>query len=262
MAFYVENELYFTDDIPCSFRDKDNASIGTSPYEVQVDVDAPQTRSVEDYTERSIPEKPRNQSGQSSPVSGCSVRCSSMDDPKHKCRRCKRSVASDRGSEQQSVHFSDRVSLQNFQTDEIVSQSLNENLEEMDLNEESVFEPVNNPIFKEVICGKTPETFNDHSSAFEKALAASLPEVESDKPVLKETETARKAVSTTALITQLDFKSVENHRNLSKSKSHEDCAMSKQKNKRGRIRHHSCEIAMDSGRISPSVLVSEEQSPL
>lgn len=236
------------------YRDKDNSSIGTSPYEVQVDVDS--TPSPEDEVERPLPERPRNHSGQSSPVSGCSVRLSSMDDHKHKCRRCKRSVASDRCSEQQSVHFSDRVSLQNFQTDEIVSQSLNENSEEMDLNEESVFEPVNNPIFKEVICGKTPETFNDHSSAFEKALAASLPEVESDKPVLKDTETARKAVSTTALITQQDFKGVGNHRNLSKSKSHEDCAIAKQKQKKGRIRHHSCEIAMNSGRISPSVLAN------
>lgn len=244
------------------YRDKDNTSIGTSPYEVQVDVDSSQTQSPEDYSERNVPEKPRNQSGQSSPVSGCSVRLSSMDDHKHKCRRCKRSLACDRGSEQQSVHFSDRVSLQNFQTDEIVSQSLNENSEEMDLNEESVFEPINNPIFKEVICGKTPETFNDHSSAFEKALAASLPEVESDKPVLKGTETARKAVSTTALISQQEFQSMEKHRNLSKSKSHEDCAIAKQKQKKGRIRHHSCEIAMDSGRISPSVLANQDQSAL
>lgn len=71
---------------------------------------------------------------------------------------------------------------------------MNENLEEMDLNEEFVFELVNNFIFKEVICGKTLEIFNDYFLVFEKVFAVLLFEVESDKFVLKETEIVRKVV--------------------------------------------------------------------
>lgn len=71
---------------------------------------------------------------------------------------------------------------------------MNENLEEMDLNEEFVFELVNNFIFKEVICGKMLEIFNDYFLVFEKVFAVLLFEVESDKLVLKETEIVRKVV--------------------------------------------------------------------
>ena len=202
-------------------------------------------------------DKPRNMSIQGSPVSGCSMRFCQTEEGKPKCRKCKRANnnLSEKTSEQQSVHFADQVSLQSFHIDDIVSQSLGEGSEERQLNEadDSGFEPLHGHVFKEVVCGKTPETFTSGPSKFEKAMTASLPEVESDKP----SEAARKTVSTTAL--GLNEFNSDNHKNLCKSKSHEDCAISKEMTlPSARIRHRSCEIALDTGRISPLLVSSGE----
>ncbi|KAK3087215.1 hypothetical protein FSP39_003182 [Pinctada imbricata] len=243
--------------------DKDNVSIATSPYEVQVDLPSTSmpsqgTDTSEESSSVTTPsgtDKPSNTSGQGSPVSSCSMKFCQPEEGKPNLKKCKRSVLGlcERGAEQQSVHFADQVSLQSFHIDDIVSQSLSEDSEERELNEggDGVFDGVQGHVFKEVVCGKTPDTFSSRPSKFDYAMTASMPEVESDKP----SKASRKTVSTTAL-TSKEYNS-DNHAQLCKSKSHEDCAISKEI-RPSRIRHRSCEIALESGRISPASLSNEK----
>lgn len=240
------------------YKDKDSASItATSPYEVQVDMMSNSSRGRHNSVESAsislhTKDKQRTVSGQSSPTSGCSAYLSGAEDSKSlstRCRKCKRhnNSSNDRSCEQSSVHFADQVSLQNYTCDDIVSHSISEDsdkfLDYLPLTSDS-----SEGKFFTSRCSELKSGIPPCQSRFQDSTASSLPEVEVDRPSLKESENARKAVSTSALpLSQFNI----SHKNLCKSKSQEDCALS-DKSKAGRVRHRSCELALENGRISPS----------
>lgn len=191
-------------------------------------------------------------SGQSSPTSGCGTYLSGPEDGKSqsvKCRKCKRhnNSASEKSCEQSSVHFADQVSLQNYTCDDIVSHSISEDSDKFMAYLPLTSDASSGKCFTSR-CSELKSGIPPCQSRFQDSNASSLPEVEADRPSLKESENARKAVSTSAL--PLSHFTVS-HKNLCKSKSQEDCALSN-KCKGGRVRHRSCELAMENGRISPT----------
>lgn len=206
-------------------------------------------------------------SGQSSPISGCSYSLNGNDDSKshiHKCRKCKRSNANagDRIAEQCSVHFADQVSLQSFQTTDMVSQGFGYS-SDMDINDqESVF--VEKPAAPEsCVKLKSVDCFQKRSQ-----LNDVLPEVESDKLANLKSGTSNvpvKAVSTSALPCHITCSSSNSsQKSLCKSKSQEYCVVTGQgveedRSPKGRIRHRSCELAIENGRISPTIEISAKE---
>ncbi|XP_063407641.1 E3 ubiquitin-protein ligase RNF19A-like isoform X1 [Mytilus trossulus] len=224
-------------------RDKDSSSVvtATSAYEVQVDMPSRGRHSSVEST--IVSAKQRNVSGQSSPISGCSAYLSGPESQNTKCRKCKRhnNSNSDKSCEQSSVHFADQVSL----CDDVTTHSISEESDKFlgYLTSESAHGKCFTSRCSELKSGIPP-----CQSRFQDSNASSLPEVEVDRPSLKESENARKAVSTSALpLSQFKL----SHKSLCKSKSQEDCALS-DKSKVGRVRHRSCELAMETGRISPT----------
>lgn len=240
------------------YKDKDNTSItATSPYEVQVDMLSTSSRGRHNSVESGsiyshIKDKQKTVSGQSSPTSGCSTYLSGPEDGKSqstKCRKCKRhnNSANEKSCEQSSVHFADQVSLQNYTCDDIVSHSISEDSDKFMAYLPLTSDASGGKCFTSR-CSELKSGIPPCQSRFQDSNASSLPEVEADRPSLKESENARKAVSTSALpLSQFNV----SHKNLCKSKSQEDCALSN-KCKGGRVRHRSCELAMENGRISPT----------
>lgn len=228
------------------FLCRDNNSM-TAPYDVQVDLLSQTSRGRNNSVESTTPkDKQRNVSG--SPTSGCSAYVSGSEEGRLvKCRKlCKRHGSSEKSYEQSSVHFADQVSLQNYTSSDIVNNSIIEDsdayLGYVPLNSESAEGKCFTSRCSELKSGIPP-----CQSRFQDSNASSLPEVEVDRPSLKERDNSRKAVSTSALPLS-HYNNGHNNKNLCKSKSQEDCALSE---KTKRVRHRSCELAMENGRISP-----------
>lgn len=217
----------------------------TAPYDVQVDLMS-QTSRCRNNSAESSTTKLNNASG--SPVSGCSALISGSEESRLvKCRKlCKRHGSNEKSYEQSSVHFADQVSLQNYTSNDIVSNSISEDsdtyLGYVPLNSESAEGSCFTSRCSELKSGIPP-----CQSRFQDSNASSLPEVEVDRPSLNERHNSRKAVSTSALPLS-HYTNSHNNKNLCKSKSQEDCALSE---KIRRVRHRSCELAMENGRISP-----------
>ncbi|XP_033727041.1 E3 ubiquitin-protein ligase RNF19A-like isoform X1 [Pecten maximus] len=238
------------------YRDKDSASITTtSPYEVQVDVVSQSSRGRNNsggsasLSAISSENRNRNTSGQSSPTSGCSTNmCVGSEETKNnsfKCRKCKRFNGNhcDKVTDQCGVHFAEKVSLQNFQTDDIVSPTLSEEFVKYNSKDST----------RDVVQTKLSDPFIENSAALADTTSEdTLPEVESDRPSsAKKLISApnRKSMSTSALMSECWSAS---DGSLCKSQSQEDYMFTKMPLMDGaRLRRLSCELARENGRISP-----------
>ena len=219
----------------------------------------------------------RIHSGQGSPVSGCSYNCSSDENKMYKCRRCRRSNTATGGdkstADQCSVHFADQVSLQNFQTDDIVSPTYSEDIESGGAIRmcESVYYSRQGRLESDLSDTQGSSQLSEHSyysqdstldsCGYKKMVSSanhtdSLPEVESDHPLSASSQASsegRKTKSTSALAASDNL----NDDSFCKSQSVDDCVFTNKTVIIGggaRLRRLSCELASETGRISPSEL--------
>lgn len=242
------------------YRDKDSASITTtSPYEVQLDMVSTTSRGRHNSGGSSSlsasENRNRNTSGQSSPISGCStVMCVGGEETKNnsfRCRKCKRYNGNhcDKSTDQCGVHFSDKVSLQNFQTDDIVSPTLSEEFSRCYSKDST----------KELLRTKYSDSYVEKSAPrADMTSEPTLPEVESDRPSsakLIGSIPDRKSKSTSALMSECSSAS---DGSLCKSQSQDDYVFKKPPDMdSARLRRLSCELARETGRISPPIILQD-----
>lgn len=235
-------------------------------------------------------DKKRTLSCPGSPVSGCGSICG-IEDGKPvniRCKRCRRLARqmADKSTEHMNVHFSDQVSLQSFQAEDLVldlpmgkqgidllSEKCSDDLELLEV--ENDIEKLNANLTSSARAGRSDEP------------AVLLTEVENDRPNfifykegkkdgavvrietkneklserLKEKNKMRADISEntndSASVMQgyeIDSSPIIKCPMKETGKLETDSAQCK------RLRHRSCELAVENGRISPSNVVVEETS--
>ena len=255
--------------------------------EVQVDVIS--NHSINNDTARSKDsdtlsvshdEKKRTTSCPGSPVSGCGSICGIEDGKPHnirckRCRRLARQMADKSVTEHMNVHFSDQVSLQSFQAEDLVLDlpmgkqgidSLSEKCSEaLELTEvEQDIEKLNASLKSAVGANSSDEP------------AVLLTEVENDKPTcvfykekkkditpskkglenVHATENGISAAASSSENTKDSASVMQGYEcvisPMIRCPSEENCELESNSVQYKRKRHRSCELALENGRISPS----------
>lgn len=176
-------------------------------------------------------------SGQSSPISGGEDTRSNSS----KCRKCRRSSQNtgDKVGEP-NVHFSDKVSLQSFQADEIVSEIHTYDPAKPDQPRSSG--RINIDSLSELsLSQESSDSVASHSQQ-------NVTEVESDRPLYRLNDPLNITVSE-AFLNRLEKGKSGSHRSLSKSRSEENCTL-KRYTQSSRLRRRSCELTLENSCIS------------
>ena len=270
-----------------SFR-LETASIAAS--EVQVDVisnhsisspsDNDTARSKDgDTLSVSQDDKKRTTSCPGSPVSGCGSICGVEDGKPYnirckRCRRLARQMADKSVTEHMNVHFSDQVSLQSFQAEDLVL-DLPMGKQGIDSLSEKCSEALELSIVEQDIEKLTALIASDIPKNSSNEPAVLLTEVESDRPTCRfyndgKRDGTKESEPSQILLKEDGSKSSSSYGNentqdsacvmqgyecekssMIKCPSEENYKLTELAQSK-RTRHRSCELALENGRISPT----------